>query len=134
MKVWANQDAFGIDNLKEIERPEPVPGAGEIVVDMKAASLNYRDLLTVIMGAGNKLPLVPFSDGAGVVSAVGPGVSRVKVGDRVCSLFFQSWFSGAVTAESRSKPLGGAYSPWKILMLSAGSVAASNGTVPVTHS
>jgi NADPH:quinone reductase-like Zn-dependent oxidoreductase len=107
MKVWANQNAFGIDNLKEIERPEPVPGAGEIVVDMKAASLNYRDLLTVIMGAGNKLPLVPFSDGAGVVSAVGPGVSRVKAGDRVCSLFFQSWFSGPVTAQARSKPLGG---------------------------
>lgn len=107
MKVWANQDAFGIDNLKEIERPEPEPGPGEIVVNMKAVSLNYRDLLTVIMGAGNKLPLVPFSDGAGVVSAAGPGVSRVKVGDRVCSLFFQSWFSGPVTAEARSKPLGG---------------------------
>jgi len=107
MKVWANQDAFGIENLKEIERPEPIPGAGEIVVEMKAASLNYRDLLTVTMGAGNKLPLVPFSDGAGVVSAVGSGVSRVKVGDRVCSLFFQSWFDGPVTAEARSKPLGG---------------------------
>jgi len=107
MRVWANQDAFGIDNLKEIERPEPVPGAGEIVVDMKAASLNYRDLITVLTGVGNKLPLVPFSDGAGVVSAVGPDVSRVKVGDRVCSLFFQSWFSGPVTAQARSKPLGG---------------------------
>ena len=107
MKVWANQDAFGIENLKEIERPEPIPGAGEIVVEMKAASLNYRDLLTVTMGAGNKLPLVPFSDGAGAVSAVGPGVSRVKVGDRVCTLFFQSWFDGPVTAEARSKPLGG---------------------------
>lgn len=107
MKVWANQDAFGIDNLKEVERPEPVPGAGEIVVDMKAVSLNYRDLITVLTGVGNRPPLVPFSDGAGVVTAVGPGVSRVKVGDRVCSLFFQSWFSGPVTAEARSKPLGG---------------------------
>jgi NADPH:quinone reductase-like Zn-dependent oxidoreductase len=74
---------------------------------MKAASLNYRDLITVLTGVGNKPPLVPFSDGAGVVSAVGPGVSRVKVGDRVCSLFFQSWFSGSVTAQARSKPLGG---------------------------
>jgi NADPH:quinone reductase-like Zn-dependent oxidoreductase len=108
MKVWANQDAFGIDNLKEMERPAPKPGPGEIVVDMKAASLNYRDLLTVLMGAGNALPLVPFSDGAGVVSAVGSGVTRVKVGDRVCPLFFQSWLSGPVTAESRMKALGGA--------------------------
>jgi NADPH:quinone reductase-like Zn-dependent oxidoreductase len=50
---------------------------------------------------------VPFSDGAGVVSAVGAGVSRVKVGDRVCPLFFQSWLEGPVKAESRNKPLGG---------------------------
>jgi NADPH:quinone reductase-like Zn-dependent oxidoreductase len=107
MKVWANQDAFGIENLKEVERPAPTPGAGEIVVDIKAASLNYRDLLTVMMGAGSAPPLVPFSDGAGVVSAVGSGVSRVKVGDRVCPLFFQSWLSGPVTAESRNRPLGG---------------------------
>ncbi|HEX2593278.1 MAG TPA: NAD(P)-dependent alcohol dehydrogenase [Rhizomicrobium sp.] len=107
MKVWANQDAFGIENLKEVERPAPTPGAGEIVVDMKAASLNYRDLLTVMMGAGSAPPLVPFSDGAGVVSAVGSGVSRVKVGDRVCPLFFQSWMEGPVTAESRNRPLGG---------------------------
>ena len=107
MRVWANQDAFGIENLKLVERPEPKPGAGEIIVDMKSASLNYRDLLTVTMGAGNQPPLVPFSDGAGVVSAVGSGVSRVKVGDRVCPLFYQSWISGPVTAESRSQPLGG---------------------------
>jgi NADPH:quinone reductase-like Zn-dependent oxidoreductase len=107
MKVWANQDAFGIENLKEVERAAPTPGAGEIVVDIKAASLNYRDLLTVMMGAGSAPPLVPFSDGAGVVSAVGSGVSRVKVGDRVCPLFFQSWLEGPVTAESRNKPLGG---------------------------
>jgi NADPH:quinone reductase-like Zn-dependent oxidoreductase len=107
MKVWANQDAFGIENLKEIERPEPKPGAGEIVVDMKAASLNYHDLLTVLGNTEHKPPLVPFSDGAGVVSAVASGVSRVTVGDRVCSLFFQSWLSGPVTAESRNQPLGG---------------------------
>jgi NADPH:quinone reductase-like Zn-dependent oxidoreductase len=107
MKIWANQDGFGIENLKEIERPEPKVGAGEIIVDMKAASLNYRDLLTVMGKTENKLPLVPFSDGAGVVKEVGSGVSRVKVGDRVCSVFFQSWLSGPVTAEARSKPLGG---------------------------
>lgn len=107
MRVWANQDAFGIDYLKPVERPEPKPDAGEIVVDMKAASLNYRDLLTVTTGAGNTLPLVPFSDGSGVVSAVGSRVSCVRVGDRVCPLFFQSWLSGPVTPESLRKPLGG---------------------------
>jgi len=108
MKVWANQDATGIDNLKVAERPAPKPGAGEIVVDIRAASLNYRDLLTVIgMGGAHHLPLVPFSDGAGVVSAVGSGVTRVKAGDRVCPLFFQTWLEGPVTAECRNKPLGG---------------------------
>ncbi len=110
MKVWANQEATGIDNLIAVERPAPTPGAGQIVVDIKAASLNYRDLLTVIgMGGGHKLPLVPFSDGAGVVSAVGTGVTRVKTGDRVCPLFFQSWLSGPVKAESRNMPLGGPF-------------------------
>jgi NADPH:quinone reductase-like Zn-dependent oxidoreductase len=108
MKVWEIQNAYGIENLHEVDKPEPKPGKGEIVVAMKAASLNYRDLLTVIgYGGGYPLPLIPFSDGAGEVTAVGTGVSRVKPGDKVCPLFFQSWLSGPVTAESRNRPLGG---------------------------
>jgi len=108
MKVWEIQNAYGIENLHEAEKPEPKPGRGEIVVAMKASSLNYRDLLTVIgYGGGYPLPLIPFSDGAGDVAAVGAGVSRVQVGDRVCPLFFQSWIDGPVTAESRFRPLGG---------------------------
>jgi NADPH:quinone reductase-like Zn-dependent oxidoreductase len=108
MKVWEIQNAYGIENLHETEKPEPKPGKGEIVVAMKAASLNYRDLLTVIgYGGGYPLPLIPFSDGAGEVAAVGAGVTRVKAGDKVCPLFFQSWLSGPVTAESRNRPLGG---------------------------
>ncbi|HXC54644.1 MAG TPA: NAD(P)-dependent alcohol dehydrogenase [Rhizomicrobium sp.] len=108
MKVWEIQNAYGIDNLAEADKPEPKPGAGEIVVAMKAASLNYRDLLTVIgYGGGYPLPLIPFSDGAGVVEAVGAGVTRVAAGDRVCPLFFQSWLAGPVTAAARNRPLGG---------------------------
>jgi NADPH:quinone reductase-like Zn-dependent oxidoreductase len=108
MKVWEIQNAYGIENLHEVEKPEPKPGKGEIVVAMKAASLNYRDLLTVIgYGGGYPLPLIPFSDGAGEVTAVGASVTRVKPGDKVCPLFFQSWLSGPVTAESRNRPLGG---------------------------
>jgi NADPH:quinone reductase-like Zn-dependent oxidoreductase len=108
MKVWEIQNAYGIDNLHVAEKPEPNPGPGEIVVAMKAASLNYRDLLTVIgYGGGYPLPLIPFSDGAGEVAAVGAGVTRVKAGDRVCPLFFQSWLSGPITAEARNRPLGG---------------------------
>jgi NADPH:quinone reductase-like Zn-dependent oxidoreductase len=76
---------------------------------MKAASLNYRDLATVespmIKG---RLPLIPLSDGCGVVSGVGPGVRRVAVGDRVAPLFFQDWFGGEPTAAGLSTALGGA--------------------------
>ena len=108
MKVWEIQNAYGIENLVLVDKSEPVPARGQIVVAMRAASLNYRDLLTVIgYGGGYPLPLIPFSDGAGEVVAVGPGVTRVAVGDRVCPLFFQSWLSGPVTAESRNRPLGG---------------------------
>ncbi|HSM95518.1 MAG TPA: NAD(P)-dependent alcohol dehydrogenase [Rhizomicrobium sp.] len=105
MRVW-ELNAVGIDNLKLVEKPEPKPGPGQIVVAMMAASLNYRDLLHVKMG-GTPLPLIPFSDGAGVVEAVGSGVTRVKAGDRVCPTFFQSWIDGPVRAESRNLALGG---------------------------
>jgi NADPH:quinone reductase-like Zn-dependent oxidoreductase len=108
MKVWEIQDAYGIENLRLAERPEPAPGPGQIVVAMKSASLNYRDLLTVIGYAGGfPLPFIPFSDGAGEVAAVGAGVTRVAVGDKVCPLFFQSWLAGPVAAQSINRPLGG---------------------------
>src|ERR1043166_2647142 len=64
MKVWEIQNAYGIENLNLVEKPEPTPGPGQIVVSMKAASLNYRDLLTVIgYGGGFSLPLLSSSAG-----------------------------------------------------------------------
>ena len=75
---------------------------------MRAASLNYRDLLTVQgKGGAYKLPLIPFSDGAGEVTAAGDGVTRVAVGDRVCPMFFPSWFDGGPSASNRRLALGG---------------------------
>jgi NADPH:quinone reductase-like Zn-dependent oxidoreductase len=110
MKVWQVQGAYGIDNLREAEKPDPKPGRGEIVVAMQAASLNYRDL-TVVQGIGSRgpkdLPLIPFSDGAGVVEQVGEGVTRVVVGDRVCPMFFQSWIDAPVALEKLLQALGG---------------------------
>jgi NADPH:quinone reductase-like Zn-dependent oxidoreductase len=109
MRAWQIKGEYGIDNLKQVELPEPVAGNGEIVVALRAASLNFRDLATVRGLPGAKAPaaLIPFSDSAGVVSAVGPGVQGVKVGDRVAPTFFQSWVDGPVSAEARSRALGG---------------------------
>ena len=86
MKVVEIRENFGIANLVLGERPgEPVAGPGQVVLRMRAASLNYRDLLTVRGQYNPKqpLPLIPCSDGVGQVVAVGDGVERVKLGDRV---------------------------------------------------
>lgn len=92
MKAWQLQDQWSIDALALAERPQPRPGRGEVLLRMKAASLNYRDLVVLRRGYGpqtGELPLVPVSDGVGEVVEVGAGVTRVAVGDRVCPSFFQ---------------------------------------------
>ena len=106
MRAVVLESAYGLDNLRVVEKPDPVPGAGQIVVDIKAATLNYRDLATVTAPSG-RTPFVPCSDGAGLVSAVGAGVTRVKVGDHVAPLFFQGWFAGDPTPERLGGALGG---------------------------
>ncbi len=111
MKVIEIQDSFGLDNLKITERPEPEPGPGQVLLEMKAASLNYRDLLTVEGHYNPKqpLPLIPCSDGVGRVAAVGEGVSRVEVGDRVATIFAQKWWSGRPEEAKLRSTLGGPY-------------------------
>jgi NADPH:quinone reductase-like Zn-dependent oxidoreductase len=98
------------DNIKPAERPDPEPGAGEVLLRMRAASLNYRDFVMANRGYGRRsgtLPLVPVSDGAGEVVAVGPGVSRVAPGDLVCPIFGQTWLSGQFRDELWEGLLGG---------------------------
>jgi NADPH:quinone reductase-like Zn-dependent oxidoreductase len=98
----------GLENLKIVDAPDPVPGPFEVLVRMKAVSLNFRDLLMVggVYGRATPLPLTPFSDGCGVVEAVGEGVSRVRVGDRVSTLFFQKWLAGKPTPAALASALG----------------------------
>ncbi|MFN6517705.1 MAG: zinc-dependent alcohol dehydrogenase family protein [Nostoc sp. CreGUA01] len=109
MKVYEIQSNAGIDALALVDRPEPKPAAGEVLIQVKATSLNYRDLLVIegTYGAGQKYPLIPMSDGAGEVVAVGEGVTRVKIGDRVAATFFQDWIYGSLTREKMKSDLGG---------------------------
>lgn len=101
------QDTSSIDSLRRAERPDPSePGPGQVLVRLRAASLNYRDLMiaTGTYGAaGLDHDTVPLSDGAGEVVAVGDGVTEFRAGDRVAGTFFQPTAGGASAGEA---PLG----------------------------
>jgi NADPH:quinone reductase-like Zn-dependent oxidoreductase len=129
MKVWQIKDAFGIDKLTLSEFPDLTPGHGQIVIRVKAVSLNYRDFMTVKHGGarGVKTPLIPCSDGAGEVTKVGPSVTRVKPGDRVAGIFFQNWLSGDIAAHHFTSALGGAIDG----MLAEQVVLHEDGVVPI---
>jgi NADPH:quinone reductase-like Zn-dependent oxidoreductase len=110
MKVVEIRDNFGVDSMQLVERPDPVPGPGQAVLKMRAFSINYRDLL-VVNGVGRwkpPLPRIPLSDGVGIVTATGNGVSRVKVGDRVAPIFYPNWLEGGAAPEKMGQALGGA--------------------------
>jgi NADPH:quinone reductase-like Zn-dependent oxidoreductase len=109
LRVLEIHGGFGLGNLALVERPDPRPGPEQVLVRLRAAALNFRDLLTV-EGKYNpkqKLPLIPCSDGAGEVVEVGEGVTRVQPGDRVCGIFAQKWISGEPTRERLRSTLGG---------------------------
>ena len=96
MRAYLVTADAGPDAIERVERPDPEPGPGEVLVEMRAASLNYRD--TVVAAGGyprnDTRPVVPLSDGAGVVAAVGIGVTEYKIGDRVVNCFFRDWTAG----------------------------------------
>ncbi len=108
MKAYEIQQ-FGIENLSLVERNEPQIEASQVKVKFHAFSLNYRDLM-MIKGFYNprlKMPLVPFSDGAGEVVEIGESVTKFKVGDRVMPIFMQGWIDGAIDAQKARTALGG---------------------------
>ena len=110
MPAYRFPRANGIDTLELHDVPVPIPGRGQILVRMRAASLNYRDLnVAAGRAARGTLPdnLVPLSDGAGEVARVGPGVSRVNPGDRVAGLFMQSWLGGEIEPSHVDSSRGG---------------------------
>ncbi len=111
MRAYEMSAAQGLDSWSLVERPAPEPGRGQVLVRMRAASLNYRDLLI----AQNRYPfainldrLIPVSDGAGEVVGVSEGVRRFKGGERVAGIFSQSWLGGAQVDDMWQTALGGA--------------------------
>ncbi|KJS24163.1 MAG: NADPH:quinone oxidoreductase [Hyphomonadaceae bacterium BRH_c29] len=98
MKVAAVKKPGGLDKLVIEERPDPTPGPGQVLVRVRASSLNYHDFVVVLGGIPTPDGRIPMSDGACEVVALGEGVTRWKVGDKVLSLFFPGWQSGQIEA------------------------------------
>jgi alcohol dehydrogenase len=100
-------DSFGRQHLRAVEQPISQPGPGQILVQVEAASLNYRDLMLTsnTYGWTPPLPFVPASDLAGTVLAVGPGVTRWQGGERIISTFVAGWLDGIAPPDTFS--LGG---------------------------
>src|SRR5580700_7606166 len=99
----------GIEALAQVQRSDPKPAHRQVLVKVKACSLNFRDL--GIVRGSYRVPvrdnIVPLSDGAGEVIEVGSGVTRVKVGDRVAGGFFQRWLGGEPASDVHASALGG---------------------------
>lgn len=109
-----------LEGMKPVERPDPEPGKGEILVRMRAASLNYRDqsvLTGNYYGGKVKRNTIPLSDGAGEVIGVGEGVTRFQEGDRIAGTFFQGWIEGpprAVFPTALGAPADGTLAELKV--------------------
>jgi NADPH:quinone reductase-like Zn-dependent oxidoreductase len=119
----------GIEALAQVQRPDPKPAHRQVLVKVKACSLNFRDL--GIVRGSYRVPvrdnIVPLSDGAGEVIEVGSGVTRFKAGDRVAGNFFQRWQGGEPTPDVHTSALGGGIDG----MLADYAVLEEDGTVKI---
>jgi NADPH:quinone reductase-like Zn-dependent oxidoreductase len=108
MKAFVFENRLALDDLRRVEQPVPSPGPRQVLLRMRAASLNYRDLSIARGDYGSyRLPLVPVSDGAGTVVAVGPEVRRFQVGDLVCPSYVPDWIEGSIQEQTAMRRLGG---------------------------
>jgi NADPH:quinone reductase-like Zn-dependent oxidoreductase len=107
VKAYELHPEEGLGALRMVERPAVPLGPHDVRVRVRAVSLNYRDLRVLAGAAKRKAPVVPASDGAGEVVEVGPGVTRVAVGDRVAGAFFPTWVRGGLAEDHHRSALGG---------------------------
>jgi NADPH:quinone reductase-like Zn-dependent oxidoreductase len=109
MRCYEFSDAISLGSLHLVERPDPVPGRNDIVIRMRAAALNFRDV-AMLRGKyhiGVSPPLIPLSDGAGEVVQVGEAVTRFRIGDLACPTYLPDWHHGPIEASRVRRRLGG---------------------------
>ena len=109
MRVWQINKKQGLDALELVERQRPQPKSSEVLVKVFAVGLNYRDLLVIKEAyRDNDLPfgLLPCSDTAGKVVAIGSEVKLVSVGDKVTSCFMPDWLDGNLSMAKQNSALG----------------------------
>jgi NADPH:quinone reductase-like Zn-dependent oxidoreductase len=116
------------EDIRLVDRPDPVPGRGQVVVRVRATSLNRRDQAIAdgtYFGNPVQRETIPLSDGAGEIAAVGEGVTRVTAGDRVAAMFFQTPPGGSpfATEEALASPLDGVLAEYVVLY--------EDGVVPI---
>jgi NADPH:quinone reductase-like Zn-dependent oxidoreductase len=129
VKAYRLHEFAGPDAIRREELPSPSPGPGQVLVKVKAVSLNYRDLL-ISKGLYNPkipLPLIPLSDAAGEVAALGPGAGRFQPGDRVMANFMPAWVCGSLD-ETKARSALGALVPG---VLAEEIVITQEGLVPI---
>ncbi len=109
MPLAVRLSRFGVGNLRPEQLPTEPLGAGMVRVAFRAVALNYRDLLAVrgVYGPDLPLPLIPCSDGAGVVVEVGHDADGLVPGDRVCTHMVAEWLDGPLEPRMRLTTLGG---------------------------
>lgn len=134
MKSWIlKAGATSLEDMHLVDRDTPAPGQGEVQIRVHACSLNYRDQLIPqgkYMGGTIAQDIIPLSDGVGEVTAIGAGVTRFAIGDRVAGTFFQNWDDGP------ANPFAGAAlgAPPADGMLSEYVVLPESGVVHIANS
>lgn len=110
MKAYQITGTDGLASLQQVTLPDPVPKSGEVLVRIRACSLNYRDVMNVmgIRGVTGPIPRIPCSDGAGEILALGKGVTGLEIGQRVVIPFMPTWLDGGFTQHHAGNALGGA--------------------------